>query len=90
MGSQTTVPCAQVEDSGLLGPLQSPNLVKVCMVSAIFVLPNFIEPGVGKFLGLSVGDRVMCLRNQTADFCKCAFSFISCQPHMSKHPLEGY
>ena len=53
MGSQTTVPFAQAEDSGLLGPLQSPNWVKVCLL-----------PRVEKFLGLSVGDRVLCLRRR--------------------------
>ena len=39
MGTQTTVPCAQAEDSGLLGPLQSPNWVKVCLISTIVFLP---------------------------------------------------
>ena len=38
MGTQTTVPCVQAEDSGLLGPLQSPNWVKVCLVSTVFFL----------------------------------------------------
>ena len=35
MDTQTTVPCAQSEDSDLLGPLQSPNWVKVCLVSTV-------------------------------------------------------
>ena len=35
MGTQTTVPCAQAEDSGLLGQLQSPKWVKVCLVSKV-------------------------------------------------------
>ena len=47
MGTQTTVPGAQVEDSGLLGPLQSPNWVKMCLV---FFIPVSIEPGVEKCL----------------------------------------
>ena len=54
MGSQITVPCAQAEDSGLLGPFESPIWVKVCLVSAVFVLPVSIEPGVEKSLGLSL------------------------------------
>ena len=58
----TTVPCAQAGDSGLLGPFQSPNWVKVCLVSAVFVLPVSIEPGVEKCLGLYVGDRVLDCR----------------------------
>ena len=62
MGSQTTMPCAEVEDNGLLGPLQSPNWVKVCLVSAVFVLPVSIETIAEKCIGLSVGDRVLCLR----------------------------
>ena len=82
MGSQTTVPCAQAEDSGLLGPFQSPNWVKVCLVSTIFVLPVSIEPGVEKCLCLSVGGRVLCVRSLTADFCKSVCYFISCQSHM--------
>ena len=57
MGTQTTVPCAQAEDSGLLGLLQSPNWVKVCLVT-IFFLPVSIELRE-KCLGLSVGDRVL-------------------------------
>ena len=63
MGTQTTVPCAQVEDSGLLGPLQSPNWVKVCLVSTVSFLPVSIVLRVVKCLGLSVGDRVLCLDN---------------------------
>ena len=39
MGTQTTMPCAQAEDSGLLGPLQSPNWVKVCLISTVLFLP---------------------------------------------------
>ena len=70
MGTQTTVPFAQVEDSGLLGPLQSPDWVKVCLVSTVFFLPVSIVPRVEKCLGLSVGGRVLCLRSQPADFCK--------------------
>ena len=50
MGTQTTVPCGQAEDSGLLGPLQSPNWVKVCLVSIVFFLPVSIVPGVEKCL----------------------------------------
>ena len=49
-----------VEDSGLLGPLQSPNWVKVCLVSTLIFLLVSIEPGVEKCLSLSVGDRVLC------------------------------
>ena len=41
-----------------------------------------------KCLGLSVGDMVLCLRNLTADFYKSVCSFISCQLHMRRHPLE--
>ena len=44
MGSQTTVPCAQAEDSGLLGLLQSPNWVKVYLISTVFFLPVSIVP----------------------------------------------
>ena len=58
MGSQITVPCAQVEDSGLLGPFQSPNWVKVCLVSTVFFLPVSIVPRVEKCLGFPIGDRV--------------------------------
>ena len=29
------MPRAQADDSGLLGPLQSPNWVKVCLVSTV-------------------------------------------------------
>ena len=61
-----------------------------CLVSAVFVLPVSIIPRVEKCLGLSVGDRVMCLRCLIADFCKSVCSFISCQSHISSHPLEGY
>ena len=50
MGTQTTMPCAQAEDSGLLGPHQSPNWVKVCLVSTILFLPVTIELGVEKYL----------------------------------------
>ena len=57
MGTQTTVPCAQAEDSGLVSPLQSPNWVKVCLVSTVFFLPVSIVPGMEKCLGLSVCDR---------------------------------
>ena len=90
MGTQTTVPCAQVEDSGLLSLLQSPNWVEVCLVSTVFFLPVSIEPGVEKCLGLSVGDGVLSLRNLTAGFRKSVCSVVSCQSHMSRHPLEGY
>ena len=58
MGSHTKVPCAQAEDSGLLGPLQSPNWVKLCLVSTVFFTPVSIVLRVEKCLGLSVGDRV--------------------------------
>ena len=51
MGTQTTVPCVQAEDSGLLGPLQSPNWVKVCLVSTVSVLSVSIVLGVEKCLG---------------------------------------
>ena len=57
MGTLTTVPCAHAEDSGLLGSLQSPNWIKVCMVSTVFFLPVSIEPRVEKCPGPSVGDR---------------------------------
>ena len=87
MGIQTIVPRAQAEDSGLLGPLQSPNWVKVCLVSTVVFLPVSIVPRVEKCLGLSVGDRVLCLRSLTADSCKSVCSFVSCQSH--RHPLEG-
>ena len=63
MGTQTTVPCAQAEDSGLLDPLQSPNWVKVCLVSTVFFLPVSIVLRVEKCLGLSIGDRVLCLQS---------------------------
>ena len=53
--------CAQAEDSGLLGQLQSPIWVKVCLVSIVVFLPVSIVPRVEKCLGLSVGDRVLCL-----------------------------
>ena len=56
------MPCAQAEDSGLLGQLQSPNLVKVSLVSTVFFLPVSIEPRAEKCLGLSVGNRVLCLQ----------------------------
>ena len=90
MGTQTTMPCAQVEDSGLLGPLQPPDWVKVCLTSTVVFLPVSIVPRVEKCLGLSVGDRILCLRSLTADFCKSVCFFVSCQSHMSRHPLEGY
>ena len=53
------MPCAQAEDSGLMGPLQSPNWAKVCLISTVLFLPVFIIPRVEKCLGLSVGDRVL-------------------------------
>ena len=90
MGTQTTVPCAQAEDSGLLGPLQSPNWVKVCLVSTGFFLPVSIVRRVEKCLGLSVGDRVLCLRSLTADFCMSVYCFVSCQSQINRHPLEGF
>ena len=67
---------------GLLGPLQSPDWAKVCLVSTIFFLPVSIEPGVEKCLGLSVGDRVLCLRRLTANFLQVCllFRFLSV-PH---------
>ena len=55
------MPCAQAEDSGLLGPPQSPNWVKVCLISTVVFLPVSIVPRVEKCLGLSVGDRILCL-----------------------------
>ena len=90
IGTQTTVPCAQVENSGMLGPLQFPNWAKVCLVSTFFFLPVSIVPRVEKCLGISVGDRVLYLRSMAADFCKSFYCFVSCQSHMSRHPLEGY
>ena len=90
MGTQTTMPCAQVEDSGLLGPLQSPNWVKMCLISTVVFLPVSIIPRVEECLSLSVGDRILCLRSLTAHFCKSVCFFVSCQSHMSRHPLEGY
>ena len=90
MGTQTTMPCAQAEDSGLLGPLQSPNWVKVCLISTVLFLPVCIIPRVEKCLGLSVDDRILCLRSRTTDFCKSVCFFVSRQSHMSRHPLEGY
>ena len=48
MGTQTTMPCVQAEDSGLLGLLQSPNWVKVCLISTIVFLPVSIVPRVEK------------------------------------------
>ena len=82
MGTQTTMPCAQAEDSGLLGPLQSPNWVKVCLISIIVFLLVSIVPRVEKCLGLSVGDRVLCMRTLTADFLQVflLFHFLSV-PH---------
>ena len=56
------MPRAHEEDSGLLGPLQSPNWVKVCLVFTDFFLPVSIKPGEEKCLGLSVVDRILCLR----------------------------
>ena len=70
MGTQTTMPCAQAEDCGLLGTLQSPNWVKVYLLSTVFFLSVSIVPRVEKCLGLSVGGRVLCLRSLTAYFCK--------------------
>ena len=64
------MPCAQAEDSGLVSPLQSPNWVKVCLISTVVFLPVSIVPRVEKCLGLFVGDRILCLRSLTADFCK--------------------
>ena len=61
MDTQTTVPCAQAEDSGLLCQLQSPHWVKVCLVSTVFFHPVSVVPRVEKCLGLSVRDRVLCL-----------------------------
>ena len=48
MGTQTTVPCAQAEDGGLLGLLQSPNWVELWLVSTVFFLPASIVPRVGE------------------------------------------
>ena len=61
MDTQTTVPCAQAEDSGLLGPLQSPNWVKVCLVATVRFLPVSLEREVEKCLGLCMSDMVLCL-----------------------------
>ena len=71
-------------------PLLSPDWVKVCLVSTIVFLPVSIIRRVEKCLGLSVGNRVPCLRSPTAGFCKSVRCFISCQSHMSRHPLEGH
>ena len=90
MGTQTTMLCVQVEDSGLLGPLQSPNWVKVCLISTVVFFPVSIILRVEKCLGLSVGDRILCLRSLAADFCKSVCFPVSCQSQMSRHPLEGY
>ena len=90
MGTQTTVRCAQAEDSDLLGPLQSPNWVKVRLVHIFVFLLVSIKPRVEKYLGLSVGDRVLCLRSLTAEFCKSVCCFVSCQSHMIRHLLKGY
>ena len=68
MGTQTTMSCAHAEDSGLLGPLQSPNWVKVCLISTVVFLPVSVVLTVKKCLGLSVGDRSLCLRSPTANF----------------------
>ena len=89
-GHSDTVYCVQVEDSGLLGLLQAPKWVKVCLISTVFFLPVSIVPGVEKCLGLSVGDKVLCLWSLTANICKSVCCFVSCQSQMSKHPLEGY
>ena len=43
MGTQTTVPCTQAEDSSLFRPPQSPNWVEVCQVSTVFFFPVSIE-----------------------------------------------
>ena len=43
----------------------APNWVKVCLVSAVFVLPVSIEPEVETCLDLSEGDRILCLRSHT-------------------------
>ena len=59
------MPCAQAEDSGLLGPLQSPDWVKVYLVSTVFFLPVSIVPGMEKCPVLCVGDRVLCLWSLT-------------------------
>ena len=69
------MPCAQAEDSGLLGPLQSPNWAKVCLISTVVFLPVSIVPRVEKCLGLSVGDRILCLRSLTADFLQVCLLF---------------
>ena len=61
MGTQTTMPCAQAEDSVPLGPLQSPNWVMVYLLSTVVFLPVSIVPRVEKCLGLPVGDRILCL-----------------------------
>ena len=86
MGTQTTVPCAQAESCGLLDSFQS--LVSWYPDIVLF-LPISIEPGVEKYLGLSVGDRVLCLQMLTAGFCKSVCCFVSCQSYKSRHPLEG-
>ena len=59
-GTQTTVSCAQAEDCSLLGQLQSPNWVKVCLVSTVFFLPVSIVPKVEKCHGLSVTGFCVC------------------------------
>ena len=84
------IPCEQVEDIGLLGPLQSVDWVSECPVSTVVFLPIFIEPRVEKCLGLFVGVRVLCLQSLTTDVCKSVCSFVSCQSLTNRHPLEGY
>ena len=42
---------------------QPPDWVKVCLISTVVFLPVSIIPRVEKCLGLSVGDRILCLRS---------------------------
>ena len=60
------MPCAQAEDRGLLGPLQSPDWVKVYLASTVLFHSVSVERRVEKYLGLCVGDRVLCLQRLTA------------------------
>ena len=43
MGIQTTVPGVQAKHNGLLGPPQSPNWVRVCLVATAVFLPVSLE-----------------------------------------------
>ena len=77
IGIQTTRPCAQTEDSGLLSLLHSPNWAKVCQVSSIIcVQPDqhwyYFEGNLGwtaerqgrVCMGLSKCDNAFLRENQ--------------------------